>query len=664
MTENYTYNVILTEADLAEMVAHYSQVEDFTFDVETIGDERGDPWRNRVCWIAFATDGRVDVIPMGHPNGDYLRTEFPLLPSAVKRQEKGLPLREADYSRDVRKAKKVFDKPPVQLAPGKVFAALKPIMFGSAEKSGHNLGFDLQSVAKYYRGIVPEPSYFCTMWASHVLDSRNQNFLGLDDCLKREFGHVMVKGVGKDVSQHSFNEVAEYAAADAYWTYRLYRRLRDRMVREKGSKPFRLDMDVLAVTCDMELEGATMDVPEMAAFQTVLEQEIEDAKAEVFRQAGKAFAINSNAVKQQLLWAPKTAGGRGLKPRKLTPAGKTLFKAGGKPELKHWSVDNEALEFYRGVDPLVDALLTYADLNKLLTTYVVPYVGGDVTRTTGGKEKTVQKKALLDKGRIHTRFQPLTETGRFSSRNPNLQNVPNPRTKNGKAIRNFFVAPPGHKLVVADYSQIEPRIVASFSGEQRLVDAYLNEEDIYTAIAGPFGLDRAAGKVLFLSLSYGVGPDKIAATVGIPLPKAKKLLRDFEEEFTSVYKFKGHVIRLAKAEKPVPFVKTLLGRRRYLPDLKSDLYGLKSRAERQAFNTVIQGSAADIMKVAMVRAHRMIPDEAKLILTVHDELVTVTPEHLADETAEAIRAAMEGIHVLKVPLVADIKIVDRWGEAK
>jgi DNA polymerase-1 len=309
-------------------------------------------------------------------------------------------------------------------------------------------------------------------------------------------------------------------------------------------------------------------------------------------------------------------------------------------------------------------MLKYADLNKLSTTYVVPYLGGEVVRTLNGKEKREQKDSLLINGRIHCDFvQHGAETGRFSSRNPNLQNVPAPHTPHGKAIRNLFYAPPGYSLVVADYSQIEPRVIASMSQDPIMMKNYLNGDDIYTTVGDTMGVDRKAGKVLVLAMAYGVGPDKIARQIGCTLSEAKDLLNRFSSEFSSVSSYRAKVIGITK-KNPSNFVSTLLGRKRYLPDIMSKDHYLRSAAERQAFNTRIQGSAADIIKLAMIRAHDLIPEGAKLLLTVHDELVTLTPTDKAEETAEAIREAMESIDLLRVPLVADITIVDRWGEAK
>jgi len=657
-------NIVTTEEQLKELVNAYDKVEAFCFDVETVGDRRGDPRQNTITWIALATHGRVDVIPMGHPNGEYIRTDYPLLPSAVARVAKGMELRESDYSKDERKATRIFGPAPQQLTAGEVFKALKSLLHGDKVKVGHNLKFDLQSVTKYV-GKLPTPKYFCTLNAAFILDNQNRNDLGLDDCLKREFGYHMVKGVGKEVEKYSFDEVATYAALDAEWTWKLYLKYEAKLLTDGLAGIFNLEMDVLEVICRMELRGADIDVIELENLKANLEDQLETCKATIYRLAGKAFNINSVPEKQKLLYSPKKDGGRGLRPKVLTPAGQKRAEEGQPSSVSDYSVAEPALQAFAGKDLLVDAMIEYSDLNKLLTTYVIPYLGGDITRTLAGKSKVTAKRSIMFKGRIHTDFvQYGAETGRFSSRNPNLQNVPAPHTVNGKAIRNLFVAPEGCSLVVADYSQIEPRVIASFSQDRIMCGAYLNGEDIYTTIGNTMGVDRKAGKVLVLSLAYGVGPDKIADSIGCSLAEARDLLDEFTRKFPSVAKYKKQVIGESRRQAPIPYASTLLKRRRYLPDLRSNEVWKRSRAERQAFNTVIQGSAADLIKLAMIRANKMIPEEASLILTVHDELVTVTPTELAEETAEQIRKAMEEIKALQVPMLADITIVKRWGEAK
>lgn len=657
-------NIITTTEQLNELVQYYLKQDAFAFDVETVGDRRGVPVINEVLWLSLATHGRGDVIPLGHPHGEFVSETFPLTGQGEKRVLAGLSARDSDYSRDKKKAIKVFGPAPDQLRPAEVFKALEPLMFNdSILKVGHNLVFDLCSVAKYYGGRVPVQPYFDTMVGSFVYDNRNKNKVGLDDCLFRELGYKMEKGVGAQVENYGFSEVAKYSYLDAKYTFLLWKTVVPKIEAADLTKIMKLEMDVLEVLCSMKLTGAPIDIEELKKLNRDLEDAIEQAKSDIYKAAGRVFNINSNQEKQYLLYSPKSEGGRGLKPKILTGKGGKNEEAGKELDYSDYSVSSEALEPYRDRDPLVQALLEYADLNKLQTTYVVPYLGGDVVRTTGGKSKVEHKESLLVNGRIHCDFiQHGAETGRFSSRNPNLQNIPNPSaSENGKAIRNLFYAPKGYKLVVADYSQIEPRIIASMSRDPIMMKNYIDGGDIYTTVGDTMGVDRKAGKVLVLAMAYGVGPDKIARSIGCSLTEAKTLLNDFSSKFSSVNRYRLKVVGTTRARK---YVTTLMGRRRYIPDIDSKDFGFRASAERQAFNTRIQGSAADIMKLAMVRAHKMIPKGSSLLLTVHDELVTLAPDSLVEETQEAIRQAMEGIEVLDVPLIADVTVVERWGEAK
>lgn len=666
-------NIITTTEQLDEFVRYYKTVDAFAWDVETIGDNRLYPVINDVCWISFATDGRVDVIPMGHPNGELEGHDKPLLLPGQRRIAEGKPVLESHYSKDQRKWTAKFGEAPEQLTPREVFDAIEPIMFGPALKIAHNAKFDLKSVAKYYKGKVPAKAHFDTLMAAFLINNLNKFDLGLAACVKRELGIIVEKGVGENVALHAFSEVAKYSGIDAEVTWKLYNALYPKL--EGGLKRvWKLEMDVLAALCDMELTGAYLDQTALK----VLAQEVEKGKiaaeANCYVEAGKAFSINSVPAKQKLLFGSEN----GQKPRlpapnpkfksSLTPKGQEAYKTGQPLTEAHYSVSAEALEYWRGKDALVDSILEYQDLNKLMTTYVTPYTGGEVKRVTNGKEKITQRKSLLINGRVHTNFKAHgAETGRFSSSEPNLQNIPSSGDY-GKLVRNLFVAPPGYKLVVADYSQIEPRIIASFSNDPVMMENYMTGGDIYTTIGDTMGVDRKAGKVLVLAISYGVGPDKIAASIGCTVQQAKDLLNRFEAKFASIAKYKAKVIRFAKQAGKVPFVETMFGRRRYIPELNSNEFSQLGRAERQAFNTMIQGSAADLMKLALVRAHSCFVNDkdVNLILTVHDELVTIAPENKAKEVAQAIRESMEGIKLaqITVPLIADVKIVDKWGEAK
>ena len=666
-------NIITTKEQLKDLVEFYSKVDAFAFDVETVGENRIQPVVNDVMWLSLATEGRTDVIPMGHPNGEFLRWDKELLLSGQRKLAAGKELKDADYSKNEAKWTPVFDAPPAQLLPGDVFKALKPLFFSDKLKIGHNVKFDLKSIAKYFRGEVPKKPFFDTMMASFIIDNRNKNMLGLAACAERTLKIKVEKGIGAMVEVHSFSDVAYYSGFDSEVTWKLYKALEPKL---EGSlkRVWALEMDVVAALCDMELSGANIDVKELTLLKARLEKDIDLARAKAWKLTGKPFSMNSVKEKQELLFSPKEEGGRGIRPNlririALTTKGQEV--AASNPEalnIRHYSVSSDALEFYRKKDELVDAILEYQDLNKLMTTYVMPYLGGEITRTTMGKEKIVDKKSLMINGKVHTNFKAHgAETGRFSSSDPNLQNIPS-SGEYGKLIRNLFIAPPGYKLVVADYSQIEPRIIAAFSGDPIMVENYRTGGDIYTTIGDTMGVDRKAGKVLVLSIAYGVGPEKIAQSIGCSVTDAKDLLARFEAQFNDISKYKAKVIRQATGKGPIPYVETIFGRRRYIPELKSQDRGLKSRADRQAFNTVIQGSAADLMKLAIVRAHSCFTDEpdVNVVLTIHDELVTVAREDLAEETAEAIRVSMEGIHLpeITVPLIADVKIVNKWGEAK
>jgi DNA polymerase I-like protein with 3'-5' exonuclease and polymerase domains len=665
-------NLITTEEQLQKFVEYYSKVDAFAFDVETIGKHRGQPVINTVAWISFATHDSVDVIPLGHPNGEFQFHTKPLLKSGAERIAKGKPLSDAHFSKNKERWTPQFSDPPKQLLPAQVFEAIRPLMFSSKLKIGHNLKFDLKSVAKYYKGQIPSKPHFDTLMAGFITNNLNRNSLSLKDSVKRELGIEIAKGVGEDISQHSFAEVAEYSAIDADVTWKLYQALEPKLT-DSLQRVWRLEMDVLGALCDMELTGALIDETQLDILAEQISADLDLAKAKAFKEAGEIFSINSVQAKQRLLFAPNDQGKVRLKPNvkfrnSLTPKGRELAQAGKEPDHTFFSVSSDALEPFRGKDPLVNAILEYQDLNKLMTTYVTPYRGGEVERETNGKKKVIQKDSLLINGRVHAKFNAHgADTGRMSSSEPNLQNIPSSGDY-GKLVRSLFVAPPDHKLIVADYSQIEPRLIAAFSQDPRLVENYRTGGDIYTTIGDTMKVERKVGKMLVLAISYGVGPDKIASSIGCTMREAQDLMNRFEAEFKSISTYKARVIRKAKEHSPMPFASTIFGRRRYIPDLKSRDSRLVARAERQAFNTVIQGSAADIMKLALVRAHSCFVEEpdVNITLTVHDELVTVAPTRLADEVAEAIRISMEDVKLeqLAVPLVADIHIVDNWGQAK
>jgi DNA polymerase I-like protein with 3'-5' exonuclease and polymerase domains len=655
--------LVTTSEGLQEMVEYLSGASFFAFDVETIGITRIQPWANNVCWISLSDGFRHFSVPMSFPNGELLSEEYPLKdnPDLQARMLRGLSPRKSDYSTDRSKVIRHFSEPPPHLTKTEVFGALKPLMMDDRiTKVGHNLPFDLGSVAKYVGGIPVGP-YADTMIAAFLISGDRFRGMGLKDVAARYAEIEMQKGVGADVSIHTFDDVHKYAELDAEATAKAWIEMKPILEKDQLMRVFSLEMDVVPVITSMKLRGAMLDKDLLLDLQEKIRADLNVIEKKIYEIADRRFSLTSNAEKQHVLYAPVEEGGQGLECRVFTPGGKEKAKRGDVVTIADYSVSSDALERHRG-NPLVDALLDHAVLAKLLGTYVNPYL----------KEPKPNDPPILDQdNRIHTNFNATgAATGRFSSSNPNLQNVPNSRTEYGKIIRQLFIAPPGHTLVVADYSQIEPRLIAAMSKDPTMVKTYETGGDVYTAIGDQMGVDRAAGKVLVLSMAYGVGPDKIATSIGCTKDEAEELLKSFDVEFPNIKKLKNRVVTKARERGrefgTEPFVQTLLGRRRYLPDLDAVQVWRKDRAKRQAFNTVIQGSAADIMKKALVNIHLALPEGSYITLTVHDEVVVVTPEDMADETAAIVKAEMEGsgFSNINVPLIADVKYAQNWGDAK
>lgn len=635
---------VTTQESLDEVVSAYGGVDAFVIDVETWGEHRVDPRRNEILWVGLATQGRADIIPLGHPNGELVEIKRGLVSSGVLRLHEGKDLRKSDVSKAKSRERKVFSTPPSQLNPAEVFRALEPLLFSDSRKIGANIKFDLESVAKYYGGRIPPGDYGDVIVADFLLDDRYPHQMGLAHICKRRLGYDMPKGVGAEVENFSFQEVAQYLHGDVKFTWLLWNLLYPQVVDNGLSGVLALEMDLTEVLMHMEMAGIRVDEQGLKELQAELDQGLNQAKADAYRAAGRVFNINSVAEKRELLFTD-----RGLTPKKFTA--KT-----GEP-----SVSADALKMFPK-DPLAKSLLEVAEIAKLQSTYVVPYLGGEASK--GGKK--VSKESLLVNGKVHTGFkQHGARAGRLSSSRPNLQNIP-ARGRYGKRIRGMFTSDPGYVLIDADYAQIEPRMMASLSEDPKLLHAFRTGEDVYTTIADPLGVDRTAGKVLLLSLAYGVGARKVAEDLSIGVRDAYTLLEDFERKFPVLARYKTLVIRQASRRRPTPYVQTILGRRRMLPEILSKDEGLRAYGQRVAFNARIQGSSAEIMKLALIRAHRMVPETARVLLTVHDEIVVMSPEKDAQETKKALRQAMEGVDLahIKVPLAVDIGIGTTWAEAK
>ncbi|KUL44716.1 hypothetical protein ADL22_12290 [Streptomyces sp. NRRL F-4489] len=661
-------HIILNKEDLADAVDYFGQHDAFTFDVETVGPHRSVPSQNQVTWLSMATYGTAIVIPMGHPNGDTLISKATRKKNPATGKFEAIPA--------------VWDEPPTQLRPSQVFEALQPLFFGDRyRKIAHQAAFDLVSIAKYYDGQLPVPRYGCTLVASWLLDENRLN--GLKPRTEATYGHKYdTENVGRKVEIHPFSKVASYALLDAKYTWLLWQRMVPLLQAEGLSRAMSLELQVLEILLDMALTGAPIDTEALHELDTDLTERIEQITEQVYKAAGRVFNINSTQQKADILFGKKRDGGQGLKPSKLTKGGKKKKREGATPTLYDYSADAEELKKHDD-NPVCAALLEYQEVNKLLGTYVHGYLG----------DESAGKPSIIFEGRIYPTFKQYgTVSGRFSSAEPNLQNVPAPNTELGKAVRGLFVAPReratvamedhlrevGWKLLIADYGQIELRVMAHFLGYGAWFDGFHAGIDAHTATASAvFGVppervtkdQRNDSKTLAFATLFGAQAPTVAKSMRATVAEAQAFLELQERKMPEVGKFRRWLIQDALTRE-IPHIRTLIGRKRRLPDLASPVDWIREKAERQCLNSLIQGSAADINKMAIVRMGYLCKQNSewlRLSLTVHDELVVHCREDKVEEGAVLLEKAMTGPGIqemLKVPITADVKVCDRWSEAK
>jgi DNA polymerase I-like protein with 3'-5' exonuclease and polymerase domains len=656
-------NVVRTREHLSEVVDWFGRQDTLVFDVETLGEYRGEPTRNEVAWIGLAGPQRAVAIPMGHPNGSRL------VKAATKRKNK-------DTGKfDI--FPPVYDDPPEQLRPSEVFDALYPLLFNDRiTKVAHNAVFDLVSVAKYYDGEIPAGPHSDTIVLQWLLNE-NLHTLKLKALVNKYYGADYDKeDVGKKIENHPFNAVAHYLFMDCRYTWLLWRRYNPQFAKQQLERVRRMEEALIPVLCRMKMAGTDIDMDVLTELDKRLGEEIVQAEADFYRAAGKKINLGSAPQKANLLFGPKEDGGQGLKATVLTPGGQKKRRAGIKLLPVDYTTQAEHLEAFVG-NPVVDNLLHYQELDKLHGTYVTGYLGDP---------ENPKRPCRIYDGKIHADLvQYGTVTGRFSCREPNLQNVPRPDTTHGKQIRGLFIAPRGKKLIVADYGQVELVVLAHFCGAGALFDGFYKGIDPHSATAAALiGQDpqkfmdrvragdpqalklRQVAKGINFAVVFGAGSAKVASMAGISVQEAEKFLKVHRRAFPEIYRLKKQIVEDCRSCWP-PHVTTLLGRKRRLPTIHSRSDSERWKAERQAVNSRIQGSAADLIKVAMLRLDARLEDEMDLILSVHDELVTVCAEEDADRCASLVRDAMLGTEIqklVKVPLSADVKIVDRWSEAK
>lgn len=630
-----TATVILTERDLDEAISAFEKQSAFAWDIETVGARREHPVYNELAWLSMATFRRTVAIPMGHPNGDVMTAP------PARRKDK--------VSGKFVQIPAVYDAPPPQLTREQVIERIRPLMESDRLKIGHGQVFDCASVAKYL-GTPPAPPFADTLVGAWMLNENYKRF-GLKEVVTRRYKVAYDPDhTGRCVEAHPLGKVARYALLDAKFPWMMWSSQRAALRKQGLEKIFGLEMDLLAVLIDMRLAGAAVDEDALRALEGELAEQLECAVAAVYKAAGMCFDLGSVPQKQKILYGPKDAGGQGLKPSHLTKKNAP-------------STDADALKAHPG-NPVCQALLAYQELHTLQATYVHGYLG------------TEEKPGALVGGRIHCDFvQYGTRTGRFSARNPNLQNVPRPGKPLSTRIRGLFVARPGTKLIVADYGQIELRVLAHFLGRGALYEGFHAGIDAHTATASSvFHVPpeqvtkdwRQVAKAINFAIVFLAGEVTVAGMAGISVREARRILAEHEARNPEIYEFRRHVIETCRRQAE-PHITTLLGRKRRLPEIKYRNDDIRAFAERQAVNSKIQGSAGDLIKLGMVRAHRTLPTGARLVLTVHDELVVEAEHAVVAEAEAALREAMLGdgiANLLTVPLTSDIVVCNSWAEAK
>jgi DNA polymerase-1 len=432
---------------------------------------------------------------------------------------------------------------------------------------------------------------------------------------------------------------AQYAGADAEVTYRLMERL-DPRLRERDLMRLYEDVEIplVPVLARMELAGILVDPEFLSRMGHDLDEQIQALEKAIYAAVGHEFNINSTKQLAEVLF-------------------KELKLPSGRKTKTGYSVDAKVLDGLRGQHDAVDTLLEYRQLAKLKSTYV------------DGLLELINP----DDNRVHSSFsQTIAATGRLSSSDPNLQNIP-VRTEVGRRIRRAFLADPGHMLLTADYSQIELRILAHITGEPALVQAFESDEDVHAATAARLfgvplaevtGEQRRRAKTTNFAVLYGQSAFGLARVLNIPMTEATEFIKAYFEAFPRVREYTQETLRQART---VGYVETLLGRKRFLPDMDKLPGDLRQAAEREAVNMPIQGTNADMIKLAMAHLQDQLDDlglEARMILQVHDELVLEVPDGEMDLVRELVRGAMVDAMPLKVPVKVEMKAGRNWYEVE
>lgn len=509
------------------------------------------------------------------------------------------------------------------------------------------LGHDVKQLVKALRwnGIAVKNRLFDVMIASYLINSSTR---------AHDLASILLRTLGVTLEMNSdqkslFGVNPEPIGYELSLLFDVYADYKAQVEEEHGKGLFeKIEMALIPVLADMELHGIAVDTAVLADLSKRVTHDIDRIVKAIWKEAGEEFNVSSSVQLRDILFEKMQLPTQDIK------KGKTGY-----------STAASELEKLHDMHPIIPLISEYRELEKLRNTYI------DVLPTL------INPKT----GRIHSRFnQAVAQTGRLSSSDPNLQNIPI-RTELGKEIRNAFIAADGYELVVLDYSQVELRIVASLAEDEKMIAVFKSGEDIHKATAAAINgvpLEevtkemRYAAKEVNFGVLYGMGAYGLAARTGIQQWEAKEFIKKYFEQFAGVKKYVDQTLEFAKKE---GYVETLFGRRRYVPELTSRNFQLRSAGERMAINMPIQGTAADLMKLAMIRVHEYIAQEidasvhiseqpVRLLLQVHDELVLEVKKGLGKKILAGVKEIMESVTELRVPIDVNGDVGKRWGEIK
>ncbi|KAA0893436.1 DNA polymerase I [Oryzomonas rubra] len=627
------YRTVTAAGELEALAAALEQAGEFAFDLETTSL---DPRLAEIVGLSFSfRDHEAYYIPVGHvasspspPLPDVEGTLFAAHSQAGEQGEGGAPLA------------------PDQLPRDRVLERLRPLFVNPGlRKVGQNIKFDMQVLAN--SGITVAGVWFDTMLASYVLNPARSGH-GLDALAQEHLNHRMISysevtGTGK--GQKNFSQVAvqaasRYACEDADATWLLRRKFGPELAATGLEQLFHtIEMPLVTILADMENFGVLLDRAMLKELSRDFSTRLAELEGQIFAIAGAPFNLNS----------PKQLGEVLFERMGLKTGKKTKGKTG-------WSTDNEVLSALAEEHEVARLIVDYRGLTKLKSTY----------------SDALERLVCPRTGRVHTSYnQTVTATGRLSSSDPNLQNIP-VRTDEGRRIRHAFIAPPGHVILSADYSQIELRVLAHLSGDPVFCHAFAHDEDIHTRTAAEvFGLFpemvtsemRRQAKTINFGIIYGQGAFSLAKQLGIARKTAEEFIAAYKERHSGAVGFLDSCIRQAEE---TGYVTTILGRRLPIPDIHSTNGNVRAFAQRNAINYPIQGSAADIIKSAMIRVDGRIRAEglkSRLTMQVHDELVFEIPEEELLPMERLVEEEMSRAVELKVPLKVDISYGKNWSEA-